>query len=49
MRIWNKFFGKKPAKKSEKSPYFPSIEDPVDLSFVKTLLPTEAYFFTTNL
>lgn len=44
MRIWNKFFGKKPAKKSEKSPYFPSIEDPVDLSFVKNFTANGGLF-----
>ena len=41
MGIWNKFFG---AKKSEKSPYFPDSEGPLDLSFVKKFTSFGGFF-----
>jgi len=41
MGIWNKFFG---AKKPEKSPYFPDIEGPLDLGFVKKFTSFGGFF-----
>ena len=42
MGIWDKFFGKKTENKSEKSPYMPSEETPIDISFAEI---RNAFFF----
>jgi len=44
MGIWKNFFGKKSSKKSEKSPYLPKLEDPIDLSFAKNFTSSGGYF-----
>ena len=44
MGIWNKFFGAKKSKKPEKSPYFPDIEGPLDLGFVKKFTSFGGFF-----
>ena len=44
MGIWKNFFGKKPSNKSEKSPYLPNPEEPMDLSFAKNFTSSGGYF-----
>ena len=44
MGILKNFFGKKSSKKSEKSPYLPKLEDPIDLSFAKNFTSSGGYF-----
>ena len=44
MGIWDKFFGKKTDNKSEKSPYIPSEETPIDISFAETFTNKGGHF-----
>ena len=44
MGIWDKFFGKKTENKSEKSPYMPSEETPIDISFAETFTNKGGHF-----
>ncbi len=44
MGIWKNFFGKKPPKKSEKSPYLPKSEEPIDISFAKNFTSSGGCF-----
>jgi len=44
MGIWDKFFGKKTKDNSEKSPYLPNEEVPIDINFAKTFTQNGGHF-----
>jgi len=44
MRIWDKLFGKKTKSVSDKSPYLPSEEIPVDIKFAETFTNKGGHF-----
>ncbi|MDC1217024.1 LUD domain-containing protein [Flavobacteriaceae bacterium] len=44
MGIWDKFFGKKTKDNSEKSPYLPDEEVPIDINFAKTFTQNGGHF-----
>ena len=49
MGIWDKFFGNKKKTPSDKSPYLPHEEDPVDIGFAKNFTQKGGRFLFVKL